>query len=105
MTQLIGTWDVSMRTPIGTMRAVMTFRDDNGTYQGEAESKTETTPLLDLDVQSGATEDHVTWSQTITTPMRLQLAFDVTVRGTQMTGHSRAGRLPRTTVTGVRRAD
>jgi hypothetical protein len=34
---------------------------------------------------------------------RLHLAFDVVVDGDTMAGHSRAGRLPRTTVTGIRR--
>lgn len=33
----------------------------------------------------------------------LHLAFDVVVAGDRMTGHSRAGRLPRSAVTGVRR--
>jgi len=36
--------------------------------------------------------------------MRLNLDFDVAVDGETLTGHSRAGRLPRTTVTGTRRA-
>jgi hypothetical protein len=35
--------------------------------------------------------------------MRLNLDFDVVVDGETLYGHSRAGRLPRTTVTGTRR--
>jgi hypothetical protein len=35
--------------------------------------------------------------------MRLNLDFDVVVDGDRMSGHSRAGRLPRSAVTGVRR--
>jgi hypothetical protein len=34
--------------------------------------------------------------------MRLNLEFDVVVDGDQLTGHSRAGRLPRSAVTGNR---
>jgi hypothetical protein len=34
--------------------------------------------------------------------MRLNLAFDVLFDGDAMTGHSRAGRLPRSAVTGTR---
>jgi hypothetical protein len=37
--------------------------------------------------------------------MRLNPDFDVVVDGEALTGHSRAGRLPRTTVTGPRRPD
>ena len=42
------------------------------------------------------------WRQSVTRPIRLDLDFDVTARGDQLTGHSRAGRLPRTQVTGHR---
>ncbi|WP_420843240.1 hypothetical protein [Cryptosporangium phraense] len=48
--------------------------------------------------------DAVAWRQAITKPIRLNLQFDVRVAGDTMTGHSRAGRLPRSTVTGRRRA-
>ena len=44
----------------------------------------------------------VTWKQSVTKPMRLNLEFDVVVDGDRLTGHSRAGRLPRSAVTGVR---
>ena len=47
---------------------------------------------------------HVTWRQTVTRPMRLNLEFDVTARGPTLVGHSRAGKLPRSTVTGTRRS-
>jgi hypothetical protein len=35
--------------------------------------------------------------------MRLNLDFDVVVDGDRLIGHSRAGRLPRSVATGVRR--
>jgi hypothetical protein len=38
--------------------------------------------------------DRLTWNQSITKPLRLSLAFAVTVDGDTMTGTSRAGRLP-----------
>jgi hypothetical protein len=45
----------------------------------------------------------VTWRQSVTRPMRLNLDFDVVAADGTLTGHSRAGRLPRTAVTGIRR--
>lgn len=42
------------------------------------------------------------WRQRVSKPMRLNLDFDVTIAGDEMTGVSRAGRLPRTQVTGTR---
>jgi hypothetical protein len=47
--------------------------------------------------------DRLTWNQAITKPLRLNLAFDVTVDGDTLRGASRAGRLPASKVTGERR--
>ncbi len=44
----------------------------------------------------------LTWAQSITRPMRLNLTFDVTVDGDRLTGRSKAGRLPAAKVTGYR---
>jgi len=104
MNSIAGTWDVSMRTPIGTVRAVMTFTEDDGSLTGFAEGKSEQTPLRDLRLEAGETQDHVTWAQTITKPMRLELLFDVTVLEGRMSGYSRAGRLPQSAVSGIRRS-
>lgn len=95
-----------MRTPIGTIHATMHFTDDGGVWSGTAAAGPDATPVPLRDIRTEITADgeHVTWSQTITTPMRLNLDFDVVVAGDHMTGHSRAGRLPRTTVTGTRQA-
>jgi len=41
-------------------------------------------------------------SSSFTRPMRLNLRFDVAVDGDQMTGTSKAGRLPTSKVSGVR---
>jgi hypothetical protein len=95
---LIGDWDVTIKTPIGSLTVVYTFSDDGG-ITGTATAKGETVPLQDI-VAAG---QRVTWRQSVTKPMRLNLEFDVVVDGNQLNGHSRAGRLPRSAVTGVRR--
>jgi hypothetical protein len=106
MSILTGTWNLSMRTPIGTMHATMTFADADGVWTGTADDDgtSPSIPLHDIRIENTADGEHVTWSQSITKPMRLNLDFDVVVAGDQMTGHSRAGRLPRTTVSGTRAA-
>ena len=93
--ELTGDWDVTIKTPIGSLAVVYTFTDNEGT----ATRKGETVPLRDIVVAG----QRVTWSQSVTKPMRLNLDFDVVVDGDRLTGHSRAGRLPRSAVTGVRR--
>lgn len=102
MTTLPGTWALRMRTPIGSIRADVTFAADGDALTGVAAGAAETVPLRDVRVLSDVEGDRVTWSQSITKPMRLDLDFDVLVQGDEMTGHSRAGRLPRSTVTGHR---
>jgi len=94
-----GTWDVRIATPIGTVTAVYVFAATADGLGGTAASGAETVPLRDVEADGS----RVTWRQSVTRPMRLDLAFDVTAGGDSLAGHSRAGRLPRTRVTGVRR--
>lgn len=102
MSALPGTWSVTMRTPIGSIEAEMTFVEEGGAITGTATGKAETVPLHDVAAEQVDGGEHVTWRQSITKPMRLDLAFDVLVDGDRMQGHSRAGRLPRSAVTGRR---
>lgn len=95
---LTGVWDVTVRTPIGSLAVVYAFADD-GDITGTATARDETVPLRDIVVAG----QRVAWRQSVTKPMRLNLEFDVMVDGDRLTGHSKAGRLPRSVVTGVRR--
>ncbi|MBM7084575.1 hypothetical protein [Micromonospora humidisoli] len=96
---VIGTWDVSLKTPIGTLRATYVFHDTGGVPAGTASTAAETVTLTAVTCAG----PRVTWRQSVTRPMRLHLDFDVVVDGDTLAGHSRAGRLPRTVVTGTRR--
>ncbi|MFH8749702.1 hypothetical protein ACH4GK_25945 [Streptomyces rimosus] len=95
-----GTWDLSMSTPIGKIKAVAEFRREDGVLVGTAHGAGEEVPLGEV-VLDG---DRLTWKQSITKPMRLNLAFAVTVDGDILTGTSKAGRLPASKVIGERRA-
>ncbi|KOG65867.1 hypothetical protein ADK76_04785 [Streptomyces griseoflavus] len=95
-----GTWDLSVATPIGKIKAVAEFRREDGVLVGTAHGTGEKIPLSEV-VLDG---DRLTWKQSITKPMRLNLAFAVTVDGDTLTGTSKAGRLPASKVTGERRA-
>lgn len=96
---IVGDWDVTIKTPIGSLAVAYTFTNDSGVLMGTATGKGETVALRDITVAA----QRVTWRQSVTKPMRLNLEFDVVVDGDRLGGHSRAGRLPRSTVTGVRR--
>ena len=98
---LAGTWDVTVKTPIGSLAVTYVFTDSAGRLQGSATLRDETVQLADLTF----TGSRATWRQSVTKPMRLNLDFDIEVDGDRLTGHSRAGRLPRSVVTGARRRD
>jgi hypothetical protein len=104
MHTITGTWDVRLRTPIGTLEIRYTFTEGGGTLAGTAEGQGETSVLEALAAEPAADGERVTWSQKVTRPMRLNLDFDVIATGDLLEGHSRAGRLPRTQVSGTRRA-
>lgn len=90
-----GIWDVTVKTPIGSLAVVYEFSDTGGT----ATYKGETVALQKLAVDGA----RATWRQSVTKPMRLNLDFDVTIDGDILAGQSRAGHLPASAVTGARR--
>jgi hypothetical protein len=94
---IIGTWDVTIKTPIGSLAVEYVFSADGAAV---ATLRGDVVPLRDIAVDGR----RVTWRQSITKPMRLTLDFDVHIDGDRLHGHSRAGRLPRSTVTGTRRS-
>ncbi|OBK51112.1 hypothetical protein [Mycobacterium sp. 1081908.1] len=96
---VFGDWDVTIKTPIGSLAVSYTFRQTVDGAAGTATYKGETVALQDISIDG----DRATWRQSVTKPMRLHLAFDVHVDGDTLSGHSRAGRLPRSAVTGTRR--
>lgn len=96
---IVGEWDVLIKTPIGSLAVTYAFSPDEDGLRGTATLNGETTSLRDISVDG----DTVTWRQSVTKPMRLNLEFDMIVTGDQLNGHSRAGRLPRSKVTGTRR--
>jgi hypothetical protein len=99
---IMGSWDVSIRTPVGSLQIVYSFAGEDGAVRGSATGPSETVALTDIVIDGDG--HRVRWRQTVTKPMRLKLEFDVQVDGDRFTGYSRAGRLPRSAVTGVRRA-
>lgn len=101
---ITGDWDVAIKTPIGSLRIDYRFADEDGVLTGRATGASETVALNDIEVTEDGTRQRVRWRQRVTKPMRLNLEFDVEVRGDELCGHSRAGRLPRSAVSGVRRS-
>ncbi|TDC03686.1 hypothetical protein E1267_25510 [Nonomuraea longispora] len=102
MSNLPGTWQLDLKTPIGTLHVEYRFTTTSDGFAGDASSRNETVPLSGIAAADTETGERVTWQQSVTKPMRLNLDFDVVIEGDTMTGHARAGRLPRTPISGHR---
>lgn len=99
MTIFAGSWDITIATPIGEITAVFDITEQDGAIRGIARSDEETVDFVDP-VAEG---NRLTWSQKVTTPMQLNLKFDVTVEGDTMTGTSNpGGMMPASKVNGTR---
>lgn len=105
--QVLGTWVLTIATPIGKMAVLVNLSDQDGQLTGTAQDRNAVVPLHDITTapDTQATSTHITWRQSITKPMRLKLQFDVIAIGETMTGFAKAGRLPRSEVHGERRPD
>jgi hypothetical protein len=98
MTNFAGSWAVTIATPIGKMEVVFNITEEDGVIHGTASSDAETVDFLNALAEG----NKLTWTQDVTTPMRLTLKFDVTVEGDSMTGTSKAGPFPASKLTGSR---
>ncbi|OLB78752.1 MAG: hypothetical protein AUI14_12370 [Actinobacteria bacterium 13_2_20CM_2_71_6] len=95
-----GSWNVVIDSPIGKQRAAVELSTMDGVLHGIARDQRYGQEVALTDVVLDG--NRLTWAQSITKPMRLNITFDVTVEGDEMTGRARAGRLPGSTVTGHR---
>lgn len=94
-----GSWNATMKTPIGSIKAVFTFTEKDGALTGIAVGS-DGAPVTMTDIRTNG--DRISWKQSVKKPLRLNLEFDMTREGDTLSGVSRAGRLPNTKVTAIR---
>ncbi len=92
-----GQWRCSIHTPLGVQDVAVVITDEDGVLRGEARGNGETVPLIHLKMQG----DRLFWTQKVTRPMRLTIAFDVAREGDRLVGTAKPGLLPRVRVKGV----
>lgn len=95
---IAGNWTISIATPLGTQHVVLELIERDGKIEGVARGAAETVPMVNPVLEG----NRLTWTQTISKPMRLHLAFEVTFAGDTLSGTSKAGILPTSRVTGAR---
>lgn len=96
---VVGTWRLTITTPIGKHASVLELTETDGGVEGSAKGDAESTPPIAPVFVDG---NRLTWAQAITKPMRLNLTFAVTGEGDTLTGTAKAGGCPPPDVMGVR---
>ncbi|MBD0381978.1 DJ-1/PfpI family protein [Paenibacillus sedimenti] len=96
-----GAWHVVITTPIGKQHVALNISSENGHVRGIAVQGDEVVEFVDPVIQN----NRLIWSQRVTKPMRLNLKFEVTVHGNEMTGIAKAGMLPASKLIGERVAN
>lgn len=95
-----GRWEVIVATPIGKLPVTLNISGDSGRVSGTAVQGDERVEFIDPVVAGSL----LSWSLKVKKPMRLNLKFEVTVLGDEMSGRARAGLLPASKVSGKRTA-
>jgi hypothetical protein len=96
-----GTWNMTIDTPIGKQQATLVLIENaDGSWEGTSRSHDsgEEGPLTDLTVDG----NEVSWHQSVTKPMKLNLKCTVTIDGDKLTGKAKAGMFPAVTMNGER---
>jgi hypothetical protein len=93
-----GFWNLAVSTPLGTRKTVLELYTEDGVLKGISRGEKEQLVLQDLR-QEG---ERLSWYQSITRPLRMDLVFDVTISGDDMTGTAKGGPMPAGKVSGRR---
>ncbi|MFC0529828.1 hypothetical protein [Phytohabitans kaempferiae] len=93
-----GFWKVAVATPLGTRHTVLELYTEDGALQGISRGESEQLVLKELRLEG----DRLSWYQSITKPMRMDLSFDVVISGDDMSGTAKGGIMRSAKVSGRR---
>ena len=82
-----GTWNVTVESPMGAQKSVVTLKSSGGALTGTAAG-----PQGSMLIANGKADgDNVSWAMSITTPFPMTLEFAGTVAGDNLSGNVKAG--------------
>jgi len=82
-----GTWKVTVNSPMGKEETVLELRSEAGTLQGTQSGAHGSVPIKDGRVNG----ETISWSSSVTSPMRITLQFTGTVAADSMKGKVKLG--------------
>ena len=99
MAAVDGDWDVTIKSPMGDQKAVLTVKRDGGSFSGQMSGG-----LGSMDIANGTVDgDTLSWGMDITVPMPMHLNATATVSGDAMTGEVKAGAFGSMGLSGTRK--
>ena len=100
MAAVDGDWDVTIKSPMGDQKAVLSVNSDGGSFSGKMSGG-----LGSMDIPTGTVDgDTISWKMDMTVPMPMSLDCTATVDGDAMTGEVKAGAFGSMGLSGTRKA-
>ena len=99
MSNVAGSWNCVVKSPMGEQQSVMTVNDNgDGTWSG-----TNAGAMGSLDCNNGKIDGNtLTWTMDMKVPMPMLLECDATIDGDSLTGGVKAGMFGTSPMTGKR---
>ena len=92
-----GTYDVTVKSPLGDQKSTLTVKSDGNTFTG-----TNSGAMGSSDVSGEVNGNTLTWKQQMTVPMPMTLDMSITIDGDSVSGTVGAGAFGSFPVTGTR---
>lgn len=98
MTNINGTWDIVIASPIGKQELSIDLTVDGTAVTGTGKNAAEVVELKDGQL----TGDTVTFAADLKKPFPLTVVYELVFNGDEITGTAKAGKFPKSPVTGKR---
>jgi hypothetical protein len=95
-----GAYDISVKSPMGDQKGVLTVKTDGATWTGSQTSMTGTIDITDGTIDGNT----IRWTAKLTSPMPMTLDNEATIDGDTITGGVKAGAFGTFPLTGTRQA-
>jgi hypothetical protein len=100
MAAVDGDWDVTVKSPMGDQKSVLTINSDGDSFTGKMQGS-----LGSMDIANGSVSGNtLSWKMDMTVPMPMTLDCTATVDGDSITGEVKAGAFGSMPVSGMRKA-
>ena len=86
MANVDGTWDCTVKSPLGDQKMTVTVRSEGATWSGTVSGA-----MGSSDITGEANGDTISWKQQMTVPMPMTLDCQATAEGDTLTGTVGAG--------------